>query len=57
MKDFDTVKKLMGESVTENDIADFDYYVRPQLGVFIPVAQNEVQRRITCPSYTIKLNV
>jgi len=53
MKDFDTVKKLMGESVTENDIADFDYYVRPQLGVFIPVAQNEVQRRITCPSYTI----
>ena len=53
MKDFDIVKKLVGEDVTENDMVDFDCYVRPQLGIFIPVVQNTEAAERTCPSYTI----
>lgn len=37
MKDFDIIKSLVGESVTENDLSNVDCYVRPRLGIFIPV--------------------
>lgn len=53
MKDFDIIKKLMGESVTEEIMSHFDCYVRTQLGIFIPVSQENVLGKMTCPSYTI----
>lgn len=36
MKDFDIIKHLIGDDVTEDDLSNIDCYVRPQLGIFIP---------------------
>lgn len=38
MRDFEIIKKLVGDSVTEADLKYTDCYVRPQLGIFIPAA-------------------
>ncbi|WP_432650587.1 helix-turn-helix domain-containing protein [Huintestinicola sp.] len=38
MKDFEIIKDLIGNSLTEADLAFVDCYVRPQLGIFIPTA-------------------
>ncbi len=38
MKDFDIIKSLVGENVTETDLYTVDCYVRPEIGVFIPAA-------------------
>ena len=38
MKDFDLIKKIIGENVTEKSLENADYYVRPQMGLFIPTA-------------------
>ena len=38
MENFDMIKKLVGSSVTEDDLKFTDCFVRPQLGLFIPAA-------------------
>lgn len=39
MKDFDIIKQLIGDNITENDFSNIDCYVRPQLGIFIPTSE------------------
>ena len=56
MKDFDIIKGLLGEKITENDIANIDCYVRSQLGIFIPISDACVymsKADNTHPSYMI----
>lgn len=56
MKDFDIIKHLIGNSITEDDLSNVDCYVRPQLGVFIPVAEPcgyMEKSNNTHPAYTI----
>lgn len=36
MNDFELMKELVGEAVTEEDLQYVDCYVRPQMGLFIP---------------------
>lgn len=36
MRDFEWIKKLIGEDITEEDLKYIDCYVRPHLGLFIP---------------------
>lgn len=58
MKDFDIIKGLLGEKITENDISDIDCYVRPQLGIFIPISDGcEYMLRAdnTHPAYMIAI--
>lgn len=38
MRDFEIIKGLVGENVTESDLKFVDCYVRPQMGIFIPAA-------------------
>lgn len=39
MKDFDIIKQLIGNNITEKDFLNVDCYVRPQLGIFIPTSE------------------
>lgn len=54
MKDLDIIKQLTDNILTEGDILNFDCYVRPQLGIFIPTTEfcSDVIR-INSNSYTI----
>lgn len=36
MKNFEIIKRLIGDDVREDDLSNIDCYVRPQLGIFIP---------------------
>ena len=54
MKDFDIIKQLIGDSITEEDFSNIDCYVRPQLGIFIPTKHIEKSNFIY-PSYIIML--
>lgn len=38
IKDFEIIKQLVGKDVTEEELKYVDCYVRPQLGLFIPIA-------------------
>ena len=38
LKDFKMIKQLVGTDVTEEDLKYVDFYVRPQFGLFIPIA-------------------
>ncbi len=40
MKDFEIIKKLINDNITEDDFVDVDCYVRPQLGIFIPISES-----------------
>ena len=40
MKDFEIIKKLINDNITEDDFADVDCYVCPQLGIFIPISES-----------------
>lgn len=56
MKDLDIIKKLLGDKIKEDDILNFDCYVRPQLGVFIPISDTceyMLKPDNTHPSYMI----
>lgn len=56
MKDFNIIKGLLGDNVTEDDLLNVDCYVRPQLGVFIPIAEPcgyMEQSNNTHPAYMI----
>lgn len=54
MRDFDIIKALVGDSVTEEDLKFTDCYVRPQMGLFIPAAGEcgyAARKNHTHPSY------
>ena len=56
MKDFDIIKNLIGDAVTEDDLSNVDCYVRPQLGIFIPTLGNcgyAAKLNHTHPTYMI----
>lgn len=56
MKDFEIIKDLVGEQVTETDLKWVDCYVRPQMGIFIPTAGTfgyAARPQHTHPSYMI----
>lgn len=58
MKDFEIIKKLIGTSVTQEELKCVDCYVRPQLGLFIPTTGQcgyAAKKNHTHPSYMIAI--
>lgn len=56
LKDFKMIKQLVGTDVTEEDLKYVDCYVRPQFGLFIPIAGSckyAANNDHTHPSYMI----
>lgn len=56
MKDFNIIKHHIGDNISEDDFLNIDCYVRPQLGIFIPIAENfgaMTKVNHTHPSYMI----
>lgn len=54
MKNLDSIKKLIGNDITEEKLEFADCYVRPQMGLFIPISsEGFFSRRHSYPSYTV----
>lgn len=56
MKDYDIIKGLLGDNITEEYISNIDCYVRPQLGIFIPISdvcEYMLKSGSTHPSYMV----
>ncbi len=56
MKDFEILKKLIGENVKEDYLKNCDCYVSPQLSIIIPTSAIHItDTKYTHPSYIIKI--
>lgn len=56
MKDFETIKRLVGENVTEENLKGIDCYIRPQLSVLIPTSYiASPHRELSHPAYIVKI--
>lgn len=53
MQNLDIINKLLGDNLINADFSNIDCYVRPQLGVFIPIAVSSSNLEFLCPSYLI----
>lgn len=58
MKDFEIIKNLIGENVTENDLENIDCFVHNKLGLFIPstgACGYASKKNHTHPSYMVTI--
>ena len=56
MNDCDMIKELTGHTLTDEELSDFDCYVRPQLGVLIPTSGTLSNvKRVNQNSYMIMI--
>lgn len=42
MKNFEIIKNLVGEYITEDKLKNIDCYARPQLAIMIPTSESDI---------------